>query len=38
LIVVGEKTESIAMGELDLDATAKANRERGLDFKMPKQS
>jgi hypothetical protein len=38
LIVVGEKTESIAMGDLDLDATAKANRERGLDFKMPKQS
>lgn len=38
LIVVGEKTESIAVGELDLEATAKANRERGLDFKMPKQS
>jgi hypothetical protein len=38
LIVVGEKTEKIQLSDLDLNATAKANEDRGVDFKMPSQS
>ena len=38
LIVLGEKTQKILLSELDLSATAKANQDRGVDFKMPKQS
>lgn len=35
LIVLGERTQKIQLNELDLQATQKANAERGLDFKMP---
>lgn len=38
VIVLGEKTEKIALSDLDVDATAKANHERGVDFKMPHTS
>lgn len=38
VIVLGEKTEKIAVTDLDLDATAKANHERGVDFKIPHTS
>jgi hypothetical protein len=38
LIVLGEKTQKILLSELDLGATAKANQDRGVDFKTPKQS
>jgi hypothetical protein len=37
LIVVGDKTERIQLSDLDLNATAKANEDRGVDFKMPHQ-
>jgi hypothetical protein len=37
LIVLGEKTERIQLSDLDLNATAKANEDRGVDFKMPHQ-
>lgn len=38
LIVLGEKTEKIQLNDLDLNATTKANEDRGVDFKMPGQS
>ncbi len=38
LIVLGEKTQKILLSELDLSATAKANQDRGVDFRTPKQS
>ena len=38
LIVLGEKTQKILLSELDLGATAKANQDRGVDFRTPKQS
>ena len=38
LIVLGEKTQKIQLSELDLSATAKANQDRGVDFRTPKQS
>jgi hypothetical protein len=38
LIVLGEKTQKIQLGDLDLNATAKANEDRGVEFKMPSQS
>lgn len=37
LIVLGDKTERIQLSDLDLSATAKANEDRGVDFKMPHQ-
>jgi hypothetical protein len=38
LIVIGERTQKILLSDLDLSATAKANADRGVDFKTPKQS
>ena len=38
VIVLGDKTQKIALSDLDVDATAKANHERGVDFKMPHAS
>jgi hypothetical protein len=37
LIVLGEKTQKIQLGDLDLNATSKANEDRGVEFKMPGQ-
>ncbi len=38
LIVLGDdKTQKIELSDLDLGATAKANQERGVDFKLPHQ-
>lgn len=38
LIVLGEKTQKIQLGDLDLHATERANEDRGIEFKMPNQS
>lgn len=38
LIVLGERPQKIALSDLDLDATAKLNDDRGVDFKLPNQS
>ncbi len=35
LIILGNKTQKILLSDLDLDATSKANADRGIDFKMP---
>ncbi len=35
LIVLGSKTQKILLTDLDLNATMKANADRGLEFKMP---
>jgi len=35
LIVLGSKTQKILLTDLDLDATSKANADRGVEFKMP---
>jgi hypothetical protein len=38
LIVLGERPQKIQLTDLDLDATAKVNDDRGVDFKLPNQS
>lgn len=38
LIVLGARTQNIQLSDLDLNATAKANEDRGVDFKTPNQS
>ena len=35
VIVLGNKTQKIQLSDLDLNATTKANADRGIDFKMP---
>lgn len=38
LIVLGERPQKISLSDLDLDATAKLNDDRGVDFKLPNQT
>src|SRR5581483_1240981 len=38
LFVLGENSEKIELTDLDLDATIKANADRGVNFKRPSQS
>jgi hypothetical protein len=38
LIVLGERPQKIQLSDLDIDATAKVNDDRGVDFKLPNQS
>ena len=38
LIVLGERPQKIALSDLDIDATAKLNDDRGVDFRLPNQS
>jgi hypothetical protein len=35
LYVQGKRLREIAVADLDLDATAKVNREAGVDFRLP---
>lgn len=38
IILSDERTKRIALADLDLDATAKANEEQGVDFRLPGKS
>lgn len=38
IVVFGERTQKIQIGDLDVSATEKANDDRGVDFKLPSQS